>query len=106
MSSPTSTEKLAAIVLAVAAVLSPLYIDHKSAEERGDEDDGGGRFSPLLPVLLILLIATITLITCFTDRRFTRFDPYWIHRVGGSSFGIFVFLVVLGFVLKCKTFSW
>jgi hypothetical protein len=31
-----------------------------------------------------------------------RFDPYWIHRVWGSSGGLMLMLLLLGFVLKCK----
>jgi hypothetical protein len=41
-------------------------------------------------------------VACFVDRRVVRFDPYWIHRVGGSSCGLMATLLLLGFVLKCK----
>jgi len=102
MRGPSATEKLTAITLGLLAVISPLYIDRRGwfEPEEEEEEDGFG-FSALLPVVLILLIAAIN-VTCFLDRRFVRFDPYWIHRVGGSSFGIVALLFVLGFVLKCK----
>ncbi|XP_008802449.1 uncharacterized protein LOC103716287 [Phoenix dactylifera] len=96
----TYTEKLAAIALGLLAVLSPLYIDRKPPVEP-EYDDGYGSLAMWLPFVLIVLIVVINF-TCFLDRRFTRFDPYWIHRVGGSSCGIIAILLVLGFVLKCK----
>ncbi|PKU76016.1 uncharacterized protein LOC110093312 [Dendrobium catenatum] len=99
MSRPTVTEKVFAISIVLLAMISPLYIGKKAAEE--DEDEENRSLSFWLPLLLILLISCISL-TCFMDQRFLRFDPYWIHRVGGSSCGIFTFLLVLGFVLKCK----
>ncbi|KAG0499465.1 hypothetical protein HPP92_003704 [Vanilla planifolia] len=100
MSGPTSTEKLAVLSLALLAVMSPLYIGQKRARDAEDDELGSG-LALFLPVLLLLLVAGVSL-TCFVDQRFTRFDPYWIHRVGGSSCGIFTCLLVLGFVLKCK----
>ncbi|KAF0912815.1 hypothetical protein E2562_019405 [Oryza meyeriana var. granulata] len=100
MGRPSSTERLVCVVLAVLAVLSPLYIDRRPAVDSDDEEDGG--VSALwLPALLIVLILAIN-VTCFMDRRVVRFDPYWIHRVGGSSCGLMATLLLLGFVLKCK----
>lgn len=100
MGRTTYTEKLAAIVLGLLAVLSPLYIDRRPPVEH-QEEIGYGSLGMWLPFVLIVLIVVINF-TCFLDRRFTRFDPYWIHRVGGSSFGIMTILLVIGFVLKFK----
>ncbi|XP_003558683.1 uncharacterized protein LOC100839946 [Brachypodium distachyon] len=104
MGRPTSTEKLVCVVLAVLAVLSPLYIDREPAEDEEDEEEGWGLLLPSalwLPGLLMVLILAIN-VACFVDRRVVRFDPYWIHRVGGSSCGLMATLLLLGFVLKCK----
>ncbi|KAL5217921.1 hypothetical protein ABZP36_018605 [Zizania latifolia] len=102
MGRPSSTQKLVCVVVAVLAVLSPLYIDRQPSPESDDEEDGVLLSSVLwLPVLLIVLILAIN-VTCFMDRRVVRFDPYWIHRVGGSSCGLVATLLLLGFVLKCK----
>ncbi|XP_062213556.1 uncharacterized protein LOC133914471 [Phragmites australis] len=102
MGRSSSTEKLVCVVVAVLAVLSPLYIDRKPAAERDEEDDGGGFGSALwLRALLVVLVLAIN-VTCCVDRRVVRFDPYWIHRVGGSSCGLMAMLLLLGFVLKCK----
>ncbi|XP_062210071.1 uncharacterized protein LOC133911717 [Phragmites australis] len=102
MGRPSSTEKLVCIVVAVLAVLSPLYIDRRPTAESDDEEEDGGFGSALwLPALLVVLILAIN-VTCFVDRRVVRFDPYWIHRVGGSSCGLMAMLLLLGFVLKCK----
>ncbi|ONK65368.1 uncharacterized protein A4U43_C07F36390 [Asparagus officinalis] len=100
MRAPSATEKFTALTLALLAVMSPLYIDRRPRFDP-DEEDEDGSLSVLLPLVLILLIVAIN-VTCFFDRRFVRFDPYWIHRVGGSSFGIVALLFVLGFVLKFK----
>lgn len=103
MRGPSATEKLAAITLGLIAVISPLYIDRRRLfASEDDEDEDGFGFSALLPLLLMLFLIGAISATCFVDRRFMRFDPYWIHRVGGSSFGIVALLFVLGFVLKCK----
>lgn len=103
MGRPSSTERLVCVVLAVLAVLSPLYIDRRrpAAWDSDDDEEGGGVSALLLPALLIVLILAIN-VTCFLDRRVVRFDPYWIHRVGGSSCGLMATLLLLGFVLKCK----
>ncbi|XP_020104978.1 uncharacterized protein LOC109721664 [Ananas comosus] len=100
--STSSTEKLTAIVLGLLAVLSPLYIDRKPVVDPDDDEDRSWSLAFSLPLLLIILIVAINF-SCFLDRRFARFDPYWIHRVGGSSCGIIACLLLLGLVLKCKT---
>jgi hypothetical protein len=100
MGRSSSTEKLAAVVLGILAVLSPLYIDRKPVHEE-DEDDGNGILTLWLPFLLLFLIVAINF-SCLTDKGCMRFDPYWIHRVGGSSCGIIICLLFIGFVLKCK----
>lgn len=99
---PPSTEKLAATALALLAVISTLY---------RQEADGRARTwwwelslvgpVPWLPLLLVFLFMAIN-ISYFVDCRFMRFDPCWIHRVGGSSCGIVAILLILAFVLKCK----
>ncbi|CAI9771503.1 unnamed protein product [Fraxinus pennsylvanica] len=91
--------KLMAIGLAILAILSPLYIDRRSVSEPEVEEPIN--FSSYLPLLLLVLILGIAF-SSFKDTLFTRFDPYWIHRVGGSSTGIIITLAVLGLVLKCK----
>uniref|UniRef100_J3LKJ9 Uncharacterized protein n=1 Tax=Oryza brachyantha TaxID=4533 RepID=J3LKJ9_ORYBR len=103
MGRPSSTERLVCVVLAVVAVLSPLYIDRRPVVVVVDSDDeeDGVVAALWLPALLIVLILAIN-VTCFMDRRVVRFDPYWIHRVGGSSCGLMATLLLLGFVLKCK----
>lgn len=105
MGRSSSTEKLVCFVLAVLAVLSPLYIDRRPAAERDEEEDEDGGPSALwLPAVLVALILAIN-VTCFMDRRVVRFDPYWIHRVWGSSGGLLAMLLLLGFVLRCKASS-
>lgn len=96
----SSTTKFVAIALALLAVVSPLYMDRK-AELEDDYRESGGLLPLWLLFVLIILVLVINL-TCFVDKRNMRFDPYWIHRFGGSSCGIIVLLLVLGFVLKCK----
>ncbi|XP_027333629.1 uncharacterized protein LOC113848354 [Abrus precatorius] len=99
----SSCERVAAISLVILAVASPLYIDRKPDSELEDNEQ------PInvafwLPFLLFVLIIAIAL-SAFLDRNFTRFDRYWIHRVGGSSGGIVLILIVLFLVLKCKASS-
>ncbi|XP_049936260.1 uncharacterized protein LOC116263154 [Nymphaea colorata] len=98
-SSSTTSRKLMALAFTVLAMLSPLYIDRKPAIRLEDEES-----SPrwLMPFLLMGLIMAISF-TRSLDRRFAKFDPYWIHRIGGSSCGIISLLVMLALVLKCKT---
>ncbi|KAL2471925.1 Uncharacterized protein Adt_40061 [Abeliophyllum distichum] len=95
--------KLWAIGLAIIAVLSPLYIDRRYIFEPEIEEEPI-IFSSFLPLVLLVLIIGIAF-SCFWETGFTRFDPYWIHRVGGSSTGIIIVLTVLGLVLKCKASS-
>ncbi|CAD5185673.1 unnamed protein product [Musa acuminata subsp. malaccensis] len=94
----SSTQRLVVITVGLLAVLSPLYVGRRGRVEP-DDDGGGGALS--LWLLLLLLVFVINL-TCCADRRIMRFDPYWIHRFGGSSCGIIVLLLVLGVVLRCK----
>lgn len=96
----SSYERLGAIGLALLAVVSPLYIDRRPVLDP-ELDVQPISLVSWLPLLLIILIFAITLSQCL-DQRFSRLDPYWIHRVGGSSVGIVVILMVLGLVLKCK----
>ncbi|XP_044472199.1 uncharacterized protein LOC123200884 [Mangifera indica] len=97
----SSCERLVAISLTLLAVLSPLYINHRPASDLELEDQPLN-LDAWLPLLLLLLILAIALSLCL-DESFSRFDPYWIHRVGGSSGGIFVILLVLAVILRCKT---
>ncbi|XP_028807071.1 uncharacterized protein LOC114761803 [Neltuma alba] len=97
----SSYERLALIGMAVLAVASPLYIDRKTASELEDEEESIN-FAFLLPLLLFLLILVVASSACL-DRSFTRFDRHWIHRVGGSSGGIVMILILLFLVLKCKS---
>ncbi|KAF8393550.1 hypothetical protein HHK36_021794 [Tetracentron sinense] len=99
-SRPSSNEKLVAIGLAILSVISPLYIDRKPAIEEEDDDESISLTS-WLPLLLMVLIGAIYL-SRYLDQSFKKFDPYWIHRVGGSSCGIIMLLMVLALVLKCK----
>lgn len=101
---PTSSwERLVAIGLALVAVLSPLFIDRKPAADPEDEASQPMIASPTiwLPLLLLGLMTAIVT-SLYLDRSLTRFDPYWIYRVGGSSGGIIIILIVLALVLKCK----
>ncbi|KAH9653128.1 transmembrane protein [Citrus sinensis] len=96
----SSYGRLVAIILTVLAVFSPLYIDRRRESDLELEEQPIN-FAFLLPLLLLVLILAITLSLCF-DQSFSRFDPYWIHRVGGSSGGIIIILIILALVLKCK----
>ncbi|KAI6682136.1 hypothetical protein NL676_036017 [Syzygium grande] len=96
----SSYERLVAIGLAIVAVASPLFIDREPAEEEEEEAEFIN-FAAWLPLLLLMLIFAIAL-SPFLDKNFARFDPYWIHRVGGSSGGILFILVVLALILKLK----
>lgn len=95
-----SYEKFVAIGLGLLAVLSPLYIDRRQVDE-SELDEQPINLTSWVPLLLLVLILA-TALSLFLDRRFSRFDPYWIHRVGGSSSGIIMILVILALVLKCK----
>ncbi|XP_055820346.1 uncharacterized protein LOC129889174 [Solanum dulcamara] len=92
--------RLLAIGLTLVAILSPLYIDRRKLVDPELEEQSLG-ISSYLPLLMLFLIIAIAM-SCYLDHSFTRFDPYWIHRVGGSSTGILILLLVLAFVLKFK----
>lgn len=96
----SSYERLAAIGMGLLAVISPLYIDRREVSDP-ELDEAATSFDCWLPLLLLVLISAIAL-SLFLDRSLTRFDPHWIHRVGGSSGGILVILLILALVLKCK----
>ncbi|XVF89019.1 hypothetical protein PTKIN_Ptkin19aG0097700 [Pterospermum kingtungense] len=98
--SSSSYEKLMAIGLIILGVISPLYINRGAVSEL-EPDEQSINLAPLLPLLLLILIF-VSALSLFCDRSFTRFDPDWIHRAGGSSAGILLILLVLAFVLKCK----
>jgi cell division protein FtsW (lipid II flippase) len=95
----SSYERLLAIIFTILAVISPLYIDQQSSTELEEEDEAFS-LSLLLPILLLIVILAI-IISGYMDQN--RFDPYWIHRVGGSSGGILLILTILILVLKCKS---
>ncbi|XP_057516487.1 uncharacterized protein LOC130797761 [Amaranthus tricolor] len=94
----SSYERLLAIIFTILAVISPLYIDQQSSTEL--EEDEAFNLSLLLPILLLIVILAI-IISSYMDQN--RFDPNWIHRVGGSSGGILLILTILILVLKCKS---
>ncbi|XWS70181.1 hypothetical protein CRYUN_Cryun03dG0026800 [Craigia yunnanensis] len=96
----SSYERVVAIGLIVLGVVSPLYINRATVSEL-EPDEQPINFASWLPLLLLILILAIAL-SLYCDRSFTRFDPNWIHRVGGSSAGILLILLVLAIVLKCK----
>ncbi|KAA8546243.1 hypothetical protein F0562_003018 [Nyssa sinensis] len=90
----SSYDRPVAIVLALVAVVSPLYIDRRQTVESELFVLAINNSSYLpLPLLLLVLIIAITL-SSYLDRSFSGFDPYWIHRAGGSSYGIIIALVV------------
>lgn len=96
-------KRLLAIGLAILAVLSPIYIDRRLMPEPEIEEEtvNLSSYLPLLELVLIIAIA----ISVYLEHGFTRLDPYWIHRVGGSSVGIVVVLFILSLVLKCKAYT-
>ncbi|XP_010535752.1 PREDICTED: uncharacterized protein LOC104810956 [Tarenaya hassleriana] len=97
----TSSRKFLAISLTVLAVLSPLYIDSLSEEDPEPEEEPLS-FMFWLPLLLFLLVLAIVL-SLYFDQSLTRFDHYWIHRLCGSFGGLLVILILLAFILKCKS---
>ncbi|KAE8700370.1 YGGT family protein [Hibiscus syriacus] len=97
----SSHERLAAIGLIVLGVLSPLYMNKGTVSEL-EPDEQSINFGSWLPLLLLILIMAIAFSLC-CDGSFTSIDPNWIHRVGGSSAGVLLLLLVLAVVLKCKT---
>ncbi|KAL8101527.1 uncharacterized protein LOC141684008 [Apium graveolens] len=96
----SSSEKLLLLSLTFLAIISPLIIDRREEPEPEPEEEPID-FSSFGPVLLVVLIIAVA-ISCYLDKSLTRFDPYWIYRVGGSSSGIVIVLVFLALVLKCK----
>lgn len=90
-----------AIGLTILAVVSPLYINQTPSDEL-EEDEEPLSLSVWLPLLLLVLIFAIFL-SLYLDQSYDRFDPNWIHRVGGSSGGIALTLLVLAFVLRFKS---
>ncbi|CAN6465600.1 unnamed protein product [Victoria cruziana] len=96
---PSTSRKLMTLAFTVLAMLSPLYVDRKPAI-RLEEEESSPRW--LMPFLLMGLILAISF-SRFLERGFAKFDPNWIHRIGGSSCGIISLLVMLAMVLKCKT---
>ena len=101
----SSTEKLLAISLGIVAVASPLFIDRKpqTIEELELEEQPLLSISTYL-ILVLLLLIIVAVSSCYLDHSLTRFDPYWIYRVGGSSGGIIALLLLLTVVLKCRAF--
>ncbi|CAA7061147.1 unnamed protein product [Microthlaspi erraticum] len=97
----TSSRKFLAISLSVLAVLSPLYIDRLSEEDLEEEEELFG-FMFWLSMLFFLLVLAVGL-SLYCDQSLTRFDPYWIHRLCGSFGGLLIILILLVFVLKCKS---
>lgn len=96
-------ERLATIGLVVLAVASPLYMERKPESDNDLEDDEQPiNVSVWLPLLLFLLIMCIAL-SAYLDQSFAVFDRYWIHRVCGSSGGIFLTITVLILILKWKS---
>lgn len=96
----SSYERLVAIVMALLAVISPLYIDRREVDE-SELDEASISSVSWLPLLLLVLISAIAL-SLFFDKSFTRFDPNWIHRFGGSSGGILIILLILALVINLK----
>ncbi|CAA6664233.1 unnamed protein product [Spirodela intermedia] len=88
----SSTDRLVALGLTALAVASPLYVGRSPAggEAEEEREEGSSR-------------GCCRHCCCLLDGRRGRFDPYWIHRFGGSSGGILSLLFLLAFVLKCKT---
>lgn len=107
ISKPEYTKRFTAITLGVLAVISPLLVDkiryNATPDDEDDEDERVILASwVILPMLLVSLIVAINFANLF-HRSYFRFDPYWIHRVGGSSFGIGLFLFLLAIILKIKS---
>ncbi|XP_051151581.1 uncharacterized protein LOC127265688 [Andrographis paniculata] len=107
-----------AIALAIVAVLSPLYVNNNNnkpgpdAEEDLHPDIGGDHSiyyytcsSSYLPLLLLILIIAIAISGYLERGGLNRLDPYWIHRLVGSSVGIVFVLIILTLVLNCKAAS-
>ncbi|GMH12398.1 hypothetical protein Nepgr_014239 [Nepenthes gracilis] len=91
----------AALLLTLLAVISPLYIDQRRAAIRQESEGQPLNFVSFPPLLLVVLIMAIAF-SCYIGQNYWRFDPYWIHRVGGSSGGIATILMILVLILSCK----
>ncbi|KAL8222950.1 hypothetical protein R6Q57_020349 [Mikania cordata] len=89
----SSTERMVAISLGLICVISPLFIDKKTytIEELELEEQPFLSISTYL-VLVLLVLIIVAVFSCYLDHSLTRFDPYWIYRVGGSSGGIIALL--------------
>ncbi|XP_022754145.1 uncharacterized protein LOC111302551 [Durio zibethinus] len=118
-----SSEKWVAIVLTILAVVSPLYINQKPVSEPEREEQSMDLSSSYERLVAIGLIDLGVVSPLYINRgtvserepdeqpinsaswlpllSYTKFDPNWIYRVGGSA-GILLVLLVLAFVLKCK----
>ncbi|EPS66343.1 hypothetical protein M569_08436, partial [Genlisea aurea] len=81
--------KVLAMGLALVAVVSPLYVDYHNTRRIS---------SSYVPLLLVVAIS----VSEYLKREISRFDTNWIHRVGGSSAGLAILLILLTFVLKCR----
>ncbi|KAJ0987595.1 hypothetical protein J5N97_005951 [Dioscorea zingiberensis] len=100
---PSSTLRLAAVIFALLVIIRPSFNGGRRAPVL-EHEDGNGSLESWLPLLLVLVVLGISL-TQVMDKRFLRFDPYWIHRVGGSSCGIAVLLVMLALILSKYIYS-
>ncbi|GAB2222981.1 hypothetical protein Droror1_Dr00017114 [Drosera rotundifolia] len=97
----SSYNKPAAIVLTFLAILSPIYIDRRRVPVDPYSEEQPLNFAILQPLFLLVLTTAVAL-SCYIDHGSTRFDPYWIHRFGGSPSGIFLLLALLVLILRCK----
>ncbi|WCJ29329.1 hypothetical protein M5689_010970 [Euphorbia peplus] len=97
----SSGERLVGIGFTLLAVISLLYINATS-NSASEMEEQSSNLTIWLPLLLFFLILVIGL-SLYLDQSLTRFDPNWIHRVGGSSGGIVIILVILVIILKCKS---
>lgn len=96
-----TTEKVVAVALTLIAVVSPLYVDRRPAAADIELEDEPTLPTYWLHLLLAFLIVSIFFSSCL-DQTLMRSDPYWVHRVGGSSAGIIALLLLLALVLKIK----
>lgn len=97
----STSSSMIAIILTIFGVVSTLYINQTPLDEL-EEDEEPLNLTSWLPLLLLVLILAISL-SLYLDQSFNGFDPNWIYRVGGSSGGIALTLLVLAFVLRFKS---
>ncbi|KAL6965726.1 hypothetical protein U1Q18_036780 [Sarracenia purpurea var. burkii] len=106
-----SYERIVAIGLGLLAVVSPLYVDRRSMavgmeaeleEQQGMMIINAKYVSWCLPLMVLLGLMVAITLSRYLDQSFSRFDPSWIHRLGGSSLGILIILLLLALILKCK----